>query len=96
MIIVRVLVSLIWVLSLLFGFFIEQPCNGIDIDSLWCAMHPASAANILGFVLWTVSAAFVSLLWKSKHLEIIAPPGSSWPNYAGLAVGALGIILMFV
>jgi hypothetical protein len=87
--------ALVTIVFTLFGFVIEQPCNGIDKDSLYCALHPISFINLIGVIMFYAGFVFISGVWALKKGGILLPVGSVWPNFAGFALFVLGAILIF-
>lgn len=88
-------VALITILFTWYGFISPQPCNGIDIDSLYCALHPFSTADVFGCILIYGGFLFVTGLWALVAGNVLLPVGSAWPNYAAFAAMALGMVLVF-
>ena len=82
------------VLFYAYGFFVEQPCNGIDQDSLYCALHPFKVADFIGVALFTAAAVFVSGIWSLIWGELDTKSPSKY-QWLALAAGVLGILLIW-
>lgn len=87
--------AVIAVLFTLYGFVFKQPCNGIDVSSLYCALHPFSGWDVLGCILVYGGFLFITGLWALVAGNVLLPVGSVWPNYAAFAAMALGMVLIF-
>ena len=87
--------TIIAIVFTLYGFVIEQPCNGIDVSSLYCALHPFSGWDVLGCLLVYGGFLFITGLWALVAGNILLPVGSTWPNYVAFAAMALGCALIF-
>lgn len=76
-----------------FGFFIK-PTDSTE-DKLWGAVHPTTWLDIVGVIMFTISALGLSGISRAIIGEKLMPPKSAWITWTVVAMGALGIVLMF-
>jgi hypothetical protein len=79
------------------GYIFEQPCNGIDNSTLWCALHPVKWWNIIGVLFVEVAMALIIGVY-SLVLGVFYADKGEYNGYVGLTIGLAlaGGILMFV
>jgi hypothetical protein len=69
--VVRVVLAAVVILFTLFAFVIKQDCD-IDAVYLWCRVHPMSAFDIIGSIMFYGGAVFMSgllpfQLWNEEN-----------------------------
>ena len=79
-----------------FGYVFEQPCNGLDNSTLWCALHPVKWWNIIGVILVEISFALILGIY-SLFLGVFYADKGEYNGFIALSVAlfATGGILMF-
>lgn len=50
-------------LFILFGFVLEQPCDGIDNIYLYCRVHPFNFFDLIGTILFLFGCFWLSGVW---------------------------------
>ena len=95
LIIQTAVVGVIVLVFTLFAFVIKQECD-IDKVYLWCRVHPLTALDVVGLVLFYGGAAMFAGVPKWLGIELGSPTGSSSLNYITAGVTVLGAILMWV
>jgi len=96
---VRIFLGIIVIIFILFGYVIKGSGSGTDKFSnvtLWDALHPTSLINGIGIAFLLVFVFYLSGLWQRFTGTILLPAGSVWPNYAGFAIGILGLIFIWL
>ena len=87
--------AVIVIVFTLFAFVIPQECD-IDKVYLWCRVHPLTALDIVGLILFYGAAAMLAGIPKWFGFELGSPTGSSSLNLITFGVGVLGAILIWV
>lgn len=90
--IVIAIVSLVLVFFV-YGISVPQPCNGIDNDSLYCAVR-SGFINKVGALLVFATIAFF-LAFKPIFGSLYLPKGSTWISWVAFAAGVLGVLLTY-
>ena len=85
------LVGILAIIVAFFGyaFFWEQPCD-IDKQYLWCHTHPMGFWSYLGITMFVAGALWLGGIVKIFGKEIAVAAHSSWPQWVGFIVAALG------
>ena len=80
-----------------YGYVFEQPCNGIDNSTLWCALHPVKWYNFIGVAFVEVAMALIIGVW-SLILGVFYADKGEYNGYVVLtiALALAGGVLMFV
>jgi len=87
--VVMVLIALV---VLYFGFVKEQPCD-IDAIYFWCRVHPFTSIDAIGLLLFILGVAYTFILWWFYSNAMI---DKKILNNAGVIAFALGVILMWL
>lgn len=90
--IARIIIGAVMTLFFLFGFVIMP--NPVE-ETLWAKLHPMSVLNIIGVILFMITALALAGLPQKLIDHLWAPAGSQWPNYLFFATGILGIIFIW-
>lgn len=90
-----VIIGLCFVLFIYHGFFNPVSCNGIDVDSLYCALHPFSFLDIVGLLLIGIGGVLLSGLFQLFGLYLYNPANSSTWNIVSFIIMLLGVLLLW-
>lgn len=63
---------------LIAGFTQSEPCNGIDITTLYCAMHPLTALDKTGIIFFVAGSILFSGIWSLFIDEDKVAWNNSW------------------
>lgn len=91
LLITRIGVGIIAVIFLIYGLFVKST----DPTFLYAALHPASALNIIGFILFLLFLSYIAGYFAKIIDAIGVPVGSSWNNWVAFACGVLGVVFMY-
>ena len=80
-----------------YGYVFEQPCNGIDNSTLWCALHPVKWYNFIGVAFVEAAAALILGIY-SIFLGVFYADKGEYNGFVAytLLLAVLGGVLMFI
>lgn len=90
--IVTIIIALVTIVFV-YGIAAPQPCNGIDNDSLYCAVRSGFLNKVGAFMVF-LTFAFL-LVFKPIFGATYLPKGSVWLPLAVFAFAVLGVIITF-
>lgn len=93
---VMVFCAVVVVLVLTLGLIVKPDGAGSEIDTayLWDAFHPFSFWDFIGLVMFLIAVIFISGVWKLWRPN--KPTMGTGINWIFWAIGALGIVLIFM
>lgn len=93
--IVRLVVAVIAILFIYFGYFKSIPCE-VGSEDLYCRLHSGSILPHIGGIMFLVMCGFFILIWKTSIKEKLLGVNSSWPAILAFAFGVVGISFIYI